>query len=80
MTQSQINQNEAVAEGYIVASANTPISKSEKYLFEDLKIETVDSKVEFKFASITQKIIEKISESQKNLISASSVDLNTDTK
>jgi len=78
MTQSQISQNKGVTDGYVVPSENNQKASSKACLF-DYPI-TDDSKVEFKFASITQKIIEKISESQKNLISASSVNLNTDTK
>lgn len=78
MTQSQISQNKGVTDGYVVPSESNQKASSKACLFDDPI--TDDSKVEFKFASITQKVIEKIAESQKNLISASSANLNSDTR
>ena len=80
MTSNQKSQNKTVADGYVVAPKNIQQSEKETFSFKDLLLEQDDSKVEFKFASITQKVIEKIAKSQKEIVCASSANLSTDTK
>lgn len=46
----------------------------------DTQIKNQDMKLEFRIASITQKVLEKISDSQKCVCSVSTANLDTDTR
>lgn len=80
MTQNQIPTSSLTPDGYHTPQEQDRSSSVEPKPKTDSLMDMDVSKVEFRFASITQKIIDKISESKKNTGCASSANLGIDTK